>query len=1277
MGVSDQYVAGTGSAAGCAPLSNSSEVTDDRYQSATGLVHDLQRLRTAVAAREPLEHIPLRRFDPPPSLQGYPVSPNLADLLTRGLSELPDDTIEILLTAACLGDGLSLGRLAVATGRATGVLAEALAPALERGVLIASDTLALRATDPGVGLRFGHDRMQQAAYQLRDEHERARLQRTIARRLIQGGDPRERFSAAEQYAAAMSQLTDGAEYRLVRTLFAEAAFQARRAGALDAAERFLRLGLESLGADVWRDDPRLAFDLQTELHLVLYGQARQAEADRAYARLASVADDPLTLVEPTCVQIASLCDRTRYHEAITLGCGLLERLGLSLPMDDLDRSLQRLMAEYPDIFRVQGLLDQGPRPSIPPDSALGRELAAFQRHLAAGALERLPQRSDRAGERSSAAARLMNSLIPAASIAHPLLLAWLPLRVGRLWIEEGYCEAAIYPLVSATPVIMAFRGDFATAERLARTVLEIGAAREGHRETARAWFVYLNYASHWLHPIESSLAPASRTIGELERVGDLEFTAFTRLAVQAARLDTGARLADLETEVEAALSQARRAGNRHGEQGQLVYRQLIRALRGRTAAPGAFDDTEFGEHEFESAVEGVASRSQRLGPSRLRAFMVRLIPISYLFQWASWGFPGNPWGNPAALCYFHIYRALAACLFDDTDALVQHAETAVALTHFVYATYPTAHINLLHSLALIQRLRNAPASLQGPLLVRLALNRQWLAARAAEAPMNFGHLQDLIEAERLDALGQPWAALQAIEQAMLRARAHQRPWHEALISERAGLLHMRNGLEHSGRLLLRRACRLYLAWGATGKVAAMQNAWPFITATRTGDATAEGMKDDPDQATLLRAAEVLATETSCSELMTRVMRLIAQSTGATDVRFLALDEEDRWYLESGLRGSAPLEPRPLPQAEAEGLVAMSLLRLGLATQGPVISEDAVLDTRFAAEPAYARLPLCALLGLPVMVQGRVTAFLILENRRLRAAFGTDQPGPVDGETPMPRSLRLAALGGFVALHALVEARNQSLRTANHQALDQARQALDEAGHERALRSRQEHFIDLVSHEYRTPLAIMQTNLDILTLSQDPARWHKALNNMEKAVERLGVVFDGSLRRDDWGGWRALHLKPIDLPRWLSRRLDDTRAGWPAPVPTIELRIREDASIQADPALLDTVLINLLDNARKYGPSDGPIVVELTRRADQVVLSVSNDCAPDLALEPLDLLAKSVRGPNSHGVPGLGMGLYLVDKLVEDQGGRVEPRLDRPGRFEIELIFPANPRDSIP
>jgi signal transduction histidine kinase len=184
--------------------------------------------------------------------------------------------------------------------------------------------------------------------------------------------------------------------------------------------------------------------------------------------------------------------------------------------------------------------------------------------------------------------------------------------------------------------------------------------------------------------------------------------------------------------------------------------------------------------------------------------------------------------------------------------------------------------------------------------------------------------------------------------------------------------------------------------------------------------------DDLDQLALLRASQTIASERSLPRLVARVTSLVGELTGATDVQFLLLDETDSWQLEGGLRGSEVLMRSTREVAEAQRTIAASVLRLGLKTQVPMVSDDAVIDSRFIGDPHFANLSLCSLLALPVMVRDRVGAFLILEHRLFRAAFTT---ALVETATMLCRQLAVSIENArlYQSLEARITEREQELK----------------------------------------------------------------------------------------------------------------------------------------------------------------------------------------------------------------------------------------------------------
>ena len=137
------------------------------------------------------------------SIAALPASTNVVEFLAARLTELRDEEADALLLVACLGTETSLELLSNASGCTPERVSQLLAPALERGVLVTTSALDLQRLSPDVHLRFCHDRMQQAAYHLRDEAQRRATHLAIARRLVRSpqsaNDP---ILIVEHYASA-------------------------------------------------------------------------------------------------------------------------------------------------------------------------------------------------------------------------------------------------------------------------------------------------------------------------------------------------------------------------------------------------------------------------------------------------------------------------------------------------------------------------------------------------------------------------------------------------------------------------------------------------------------------------------------------------------------------------------------------------------------------------------------------------------------------------------------------------------------------------------------------------------------------------------------------------------------------------------------------------------------------------------------------------------------------------------------------------------------------
>ncbi|HVT69452.1 MAG TPA: diguanylate cyclase, partial [Trebonia sp.] len=279
------------------------------------------------------------------------------------------------------------------------------------------------------------------------------------------------------------------------------------------------------------------------------------------------------------------------------------------------------------------------------------------------------------------------------------------------------------------------------------------------------------------------------------------------------------------------------------------------------------------------------------------------------------------------------------------------------------------------------------------------------------------------------------AAARSYDAALGQVGRGQRPWHQALITERAALFRLAAGLDYAGRDLLRQARSHYADWAAAGKVRQLEQDHPFLIAVgarrpararRTISSDSGSTSDKIDLLAILDASQALSSETDPGRLRSRIGQLVGAMTGAETV-MLALrgDEPGEWHLwdTTGDRAAGV----PLDQAQA--LAPLTVLRYVQRLREPLMLEDATRDGRFAVDPYLTGMDRCSLLAIPVQGRGELRAVLLLENRQRRSAFageGLDAVMLVTGQLAV--SLDNAQL--YASLERKVSERTQALEDAN-------------------------------------------------------------------------------------------------------------------------------------------------------------------------------------------------------------------------------------------------------
>lgn len=217
------------------------------------------------------------------------------------------------------------------------------------------------------------------------------------------------------------------------------------------------------------------------------------------------------------------------------------------------------------------------------------------------------------------------------------------------------------------------------------------------------------------------------------------------------------------------------------------------------------------------------------------------------------------------------------------------------------------------------------------------------------------------------------------------------------------------------------------------------------------------------------------------------------------------------------------------------------------------------------------------------------------------------------------------------------------------------------------------FVSSVSHELRTPLAQIRMFAETLLLgrvrSEEERR--RSLEIVDQEARRLSHLVDNVLRfsRSERGMMR-LDPRPVRAA-CLAREVCEAFAPLAATADArLRLEVEEDAEVRADPEALRQVLLNLLDNAVKYGPRGQTVRVGARVRNGRLRLSVDDE-GPGIPPRDRERVWEAYARLDREGrtgVAGAGIGLAVVREIVGLHGGRawVESAPGGGASFVLEL-----------
>jgi PAS domain S-box-containing protein len=839
---------------------------------------------------------------------------NVVDLIAGKLNRLSSTTREPLKQLACLGDVAPIATLALVLGTTEEAMHAALWDAVRAGLVFREDS----------AYRFLHDRIQQAAYSLIPEAQRAGLHLRIGRVLLAGlmvDDLAEHlFDVANQFNRGATLLVDRDEKAQVATIDLHAGRKAKASAALASACVYLVAGMALLDEGDWGNQYNLMFSLRLERAEceLLIGNFAIAEQliGELFHRGASQVDHAAVCH----LKVLLHTVKSENAQAVDSALACLRLFSIDIPAHPTS---EQVLAEYEMVWRN---LDGSPIES----------------------LIELPPMTD---PELQAAMQLLSVLQAPAHFTDFHLLCLVVCRMVNISLKNGISGASAHGYALLGYILGPAFHRYSEGYRFAKLACELV---EKHAFIAYHAKVYhaMGSVAYWTQPIIGTAIDVMRTTFRTAiEAGDLTFACYSVAQSVTGLLLRNDLLDAAWHESEMALDFARKAKFR--DLADIIWSQqrFIATMQGRTATFSTFSDAQFDEATFEAQLKGdrmtvmiclywiVKLKTRFLSRDYAEAFAAA--EKAKVLLWTSVA-------QIQFLDYIYYTALTVAALYDNASVKEQNS----------WRDLLAAHREQLREWAD----NNPPTFGDKYALVSAEIAR--LEGRDADAMRLY---EQAIRSARTNGFVQN------------EGTAHE-------LAARFYATHGAESMAHSCLREARRCYLRWGAFGKVRQLEQLHPHLRDAPVPASPTATIGAPVEQLDVGTVLKAAQAVSGEIVLGDLIKVLLRIAVEHAGAErGLLILFADDEPRiaaeattgrGLVEVALRGTV-VSPAELPE---------SVLHYVIRTREHVIIDDALVKNAFSADEHICRKHVRSVLCLPMVKQSNLIGVLYLENNLASHAF---------------------------------------------------------------------------------------------------------------------------------------------------------------------------------------------------------------------------------------------------------------------------------------------------
>ncbi|EEA03292.1 ATP-binding region ATPase domain protein [Burkholderia sp. H160] len=444
---------------------------------------------------------------------------NVVDLLLQKLRTLSPLALSIVKKLACVGNGATLRKLAVAAGMSEDAVQDAIEETLATGLVY----------QVGETYSFGHDRVQEAAYAAIPSAERRAMHLDIGRRLAADsaawGEGDSVFEIASQIDRGASLITMRAERERFAALNLAAGDKAKSSAAYALALGYFAAASELLGPETESD---LAHEIELRRAECEFVTGAMAEAETRLSALAARDIDLASRAEVARLRAALYTTLDQLDVAVSVATDFLRRCGIDVPLRPTDAQVERECQRLTKLLEGRAIADLVNGPLL--DNPTWR-----------GALD------------------VLGDLVPPALFTDGNLLDLILLKMANLSIEHGHADASCYAYVCLMTIFGPRFGDYQTGLEFGELAMRLVDEKGLTRMKARVHMCFGTLVLPWTRPIATAQAVVKNAFQAALESGDITFAVYSRRNFVSNLLFSGQPLSEVKKFAEESLAFARAA----------------------------------------------------------------------------------------------------------------------------------------------------------------------------------------------------------------------------------------------------------------------------------------------------------------------------------------------------------------------------------------------------------------------------------------------------------------------------------------------------------------------------------------------------------------------------------------------------------------------------------------------------------------------------------------------------------------------------------------------